>query len=217
MSFSSNLFAALEQGNQINILTALTLTRKPIVVYDEEMFRDSPPVITGGAALSSALDLEVMTIAGGVEQTVTEEDAGLSLYSLKGPSSTLEDDSYKHVPKRYIPKLATLIEYWDALTVGLAMTMSVTTTSGSTALTVPNNEVLTPGQAITGTGIPAGTTILQTIPVPLNGVIIFTSAVMSQAATASGTVTATLTGANKVGEIMQAEFIGWGASISTPT
>lgn len=60
------------------------------------------------------------------------------------------------------------------------------TTSGSTAITLASTAGVYPGQAISGTGIPANTYIAS---VPSSG-----NAVLTQAATATATVTATLGG-----------------------
>ncbi|TCO87266.1 hypothetical protein EV701_123103 [Chthoniobacter flavus] len=60
------------------------------------------------------------------------------------------------------------------------------TTSGSTAITLGSTAGVYPGQEISGTGIPTGTHIAS---VPSSG-----NAVMTQAATATATVTATLGG-----------------------
>jgi len=67
------------------------------------------------------------------------------------------------------------------------------TTSGSTAITLASTAGVYPGQSISGTGIPANTYIAS---VPSSG-----NAVLTQAATATATVTATL-GGGKVPTVM---------------
>lgn len=212
------LFVFLEGGSQTKIVGALRVTRKPIVVYDKEMYRDSPPVVTGGAyaASNDITDSQTISgsIAGGIDPTIT---LGVTPSTLQivGSASTEQDDSYTHIPKRYVPKLDTLIQFWDALTPGQAMTISVTTVSGNATVTVSDATLLTPGQGITGAGIPAGTTILNFIT-QAAGVISTTAVVLSQQAIATATVEATLTGGNLLGEVMQSEFISWGSENSYP-
>lgn len=216
MSLPNPLFVLLEGGTQVKIENAVRRTRKPIIVYDKETFRDTPTAVVGGAAVADVVNNpQGVSIAGGVDPTAEDPESN-GFFRLLGASSVLEEDAYLHVPKRYIPKLDTLVEFWDAETVGLAMTMSVTTVSGSAVITVPDAQLLTPGQGITGTGIPANTIILSILS-QTNGVITTTTAVMSQQATASATVAATLTGSNQVGEFMQSEFLDYGSENSIPT
>lgn len=212
MALPTPLFAFLESGIQVKIVGAVAETRKPIIVFDKEMFRDVPTFVNGAAA--GSLGANASAVANGIAPTASV-NAAVPDATASGESSVKEEDAYKHVPKRYVPKLDTLIEFWDAATVGHAMTLSVTTLINNATITVPDATLLTPKQGITGTGIPAGTTILSILS-QANGIITTTTAVMSQQATASGTVAATLTGANKVGEVMQSEFLCWGTEISTP-
>lgn len=215
MAFPSTLVAYLESGITVTIINAARETRKPVITWDKEKFRDSPPVVVGGASAHSGGTDPVQSVAGGTTQTV---DPGLStsVVSIVAPSSVVQDDAYTHIPKRNVPKLDELVEYWDSETVGDAMTMSVTTVSGSATITVPDAQLLTPGQAISGTGIPLGTVILDILSESA-GVITKTTAVMSQQATATGTAAATLTGGNRVGKYKESEFLCWGDSIATPT
>lgn len=217
--FPAILYALLENGNQIQIKNAVVQTQKPLIIYDTETYRDTPSLVTGGAAgtIATSGQLPVVQIAGGVNPTVSQTSPSASIYFVEatGASSVSEEDAYKHVPKRFVPKLDTICEFWDDTLVGLAMTISVTTTLNSATITVPDATLLTPGQGITGTGIPAGTIILNILS-QSNGVITTTTAVMSQQATAAGTVAGTLTGSNLVGRFKYSEFLGWGSQISTP-
>ncbi len=116
-----------------------------------------------------------------------------------------------------------MVEFWDSETeVGLAHQQTVTTVTGSAIITVPNAELLTPGQSISGpdtTIIPANTIILKILTILSDGTIpVLTSAVMSKEAIgAGGKVNATFGGSNKVGEFMQSEFVGWASEVSIPT
>jgi hypothetical protein len=214
MALPNPLYAILETGVQVEIVGAAKQTRKPIIVYDGTTYRDTPSLVVGGAAGALGASASA-SVSGGVNPTVSLDSVTGSAEAV-GAASVSQEDAYTHIPQRFIPRLDTLSEFWDADTVGLAMTMSVTTASGSAVITVPDATLLTPGQGISGTGIPANTTILSILSQSA-GVITTTTAVMSQQATATGTVSATLTGSNKVGEFMQSEFIAWGSGISTPT
>lgn len=109
-------------------------------------------------------------------------------------SKTVGDDSVTAVDPRFWEKPATLVEFWDAATVGQAIAaLDVTLVSGNATVTVPDNTLLTPGQAIAGTGIPLNTIILE-IPIDTP-----TSVILSNKATATGAQTAVLTGSNRVG------------------
>ena len=216
MAFPTTLYAYLESGIQVKITGAVRETRKPVITWDKEKYRDVPSLVVGGAsgAQGDATSLQSVSVAGGVAPTVTFVRGDNNVYAIGG-SSVSQEDGYTHVPKRNVPKLDELVEYWDSETVGDAMTMTVTTVSGSAIITVPDAQLLTPGQAIAGTGIPAGATILDILS-ESNGVITKTVAVMSHQATASAAVEATLTGGNRVGKYKESEFLGWGEEISTP-
>lgn len=224
MSFPSTLYNLLESGLQGKVTSALRMTRKLIVIFEADTYRDSPPVLPGVAGalvVDTGADPNVAFQVSGCapEPTVAvAQVAATTSYSVtaKGASSTLQDDAYTHVPKRFIPKLATLVEFWDSEVVGHALTMTVTTTSGSATITVPDSEILTPGQAVSGTGIPTGAKVLSTLT-QSNGVITRTTAVLTHKCTGSADVEATFTGGNKVGEFLQKEHIGWCAELSTPT
>lgn len=90
------------------------------------------------------------------------------------------------------------------LVTAIAFTVaSVTTTSGSTAVTASAFAGVTNGMGVTGTGIAAGTTVVAN----LGGTVI-----LSIAATASGTVTLTF-GTNGV-KIEQVDFVGTGTTLA---
>jgi len=95
--------------------------------------------------------------------------------------------------------------------------MDVALVNGSAEITVPDASLLTPGQAISGTNIPTNTVILSIFIITNGDYPDTTKAMMSRKATNSGTSEATLTGSNKVGEIMQSEFTNWGKTNSMPT
>lgn len=217
MSMPTPLFAILDNGQQVKIENALRRTRKPIVVFDKEKYRDKPtPVVASAGAVDAAAISAVAGVAG-IGFDVTEELAG-DMILVAGQSSIVEEDDFTHVPKRNVPKLDTLVEFWDDEDlVGLEMKMSVTVAMDSAEITVPDATLLTPGQKISAaTLIPADTIILSILS-EADGVIDTTKAKISQAATGDGTVLATLEGSNLVGEFKESEFLAWGEEISTPT
>jgi hypothetical protein len=215
------IVAILEGGFTVKIEGAKTMTRKEIVVYDKEKYRDKPtPVVAVAKAayndtgFASTVEFENVS---GVDPAISSELTDKALV-FNGVSSIPQEDDYTHTPKRNVPKLDTLVEFWDddEGLVGLQMEMDVTTVDGSAEITVPDSRLLTPGQAISGTNIPLGAIILGIIT-EQNGVITTTKAMLSKKATASGEDAVTLTGANKVGEFMQSEFMAWGNYISMPS
>lgn len=73
-----------------------------------------------------------------------------------------------------------------------SQTRTITTTNGSPTITFdPRNGKLVPYAPISGAGIPSGTTILSVTP--FTGTTTSSTAVLSQNATASGTISATMT------------------------
>lgn len=213
------LVAVLEGGNTVKIENAKTETRKEIVVYDTEKYRDKPtPVVEVGKAAFDGAGVSGMIAEfdniSGVDVTL-EETTNAVVF--RGTSSIPQEDDYTHTPKRNVPKIDTLVEFWDDEDgkVGLEMEMDIETVDGEWEITVPNSRLLTPGQSIAGVGIPLGAIILEIIT-EQNGVITTNKAMMSKRATATGEVAATLTGANKVGEFLQSQFMGWGNDISMP-
>jgi hypothetical protein len=198
----------------LEIVGAVRLTRRDIITYDQEMFRDIPPLVVGGAAIAQSGISIAAQIAGGVNPTAVEDTGN---FIVEGASSVLQSDDYLHIPKRYIPKLDTIYEFWDSEDVGLAMTMSITTTLNSAVITIPDGNMLVPGQEIVATGVPANTILLAVFS-QTNGIITRTTAVMSQQATGAATVAGTLSGgANLLGEFRRSEFIGWGTNVTIPS
>lgn len=221
----SPLFAFLEGGVQLKIVGAVRVTRKPIIVFDKEMFRDKPTPISAAASGSndgSGASLMTNSVQSGVEASVVP---GIDSLSVTSTSSVVQEDDYLHKAKRYIPKLDTLVEFWDSETeVGMAYEGKVTldAAAGSAIIQVPNAELLTPGQSISdgGVAIPSNTIILKILEVVNDGTFpTLTYALMSKGSiSGEGTsVDVVFGGSNKVGEFMQSEFIGWGSEVSIPS
>jgi hypothetical protein len=222
----SPLFAFLEGGAQVKIEGAGRETRKPIVVFEKSVYRDKPSLITGNGRVGAVPDgpITAMDLESGLPiELELSTDPLLTdqiIFKARGPSSVEEEDDYTHTPMRQVPKLDTLVEFWDSETeVGLAMEMTVVTTIGSAIITVPNAELLTPGQTISdgGTLIPENTIILKILEVTNGEYPVLTKAVMSKEALDAGDAAAVLGGSNKVGGYRESEFIGWGSEISMPS
>lgn len=221
MSLPNPLFIYKEDGSQTKIVDALRWTRKP-VIYSEAAYRDLFNAALMGGAIPNGANGATDSIAGaqlaidGVTKALTYlTQVPSSIVPSTGVSVVSLSDEIGHYPWRVKQYIRWVWEFWDDVTPGIEMTMSVTTVSGSPIITVPDNKLLTPGQGITGAGIPASTTILSIMPVT-EGLPIFTTAVLSQQATASATVAATLSGSNLVGRAFEDEVIDWGAEISFP-
>jgi hypothetical protein len=215
MAFPSILKSLGESGFQDIIEGALAVTRKPFIVMLGDDYRDDPVPLINAAGYDATSGAGTVAEGGGVG-VYTGWGKALDFAGTESTTPlTYASDLVLHIAPRVRVKLHTIIQWWDAVTVGHAMTMSVTTTSGSAQVTVPDARRLTPGQSITGTGIPAGTTIESIFSI-VNGIVTTTVAILSQQATASGTVSATLTGANLLGEQLQGEFLQWGSDNTTP-
>lgn len=218
MAFPSTLKSLGESGFQVIVEGALYVTRKPFIVILGEDYRDDPVQLlnaggytdVGGAQGSGSVEL-----GGGVGVYTGWAQAINAAGVESSTPATYASDVVLHIAPRTRIRLHEHIQWWDAATPGHTMTMSVTTTSGSASITVPDASRLTPGQGITGTGIPAGTTIESIFSIT-NGILSKTVATLSQQATATGTAAATLTGANLLGEQLQAEFLQWGSDNTTP-
>lgn len=222
MSFPTKCWILAEVGNQIEIAGALAWTRKR-VLYSESAYRDSFNAAFMGGAIPNTSNVTGGKLSGAL---LAENAAASTTYltqvpaSIAAPAANVQvlslSDEIGHYPWRIKVYVRYLIQFWDATTVGQAMTISATTVSGNPTITVPDSELLTPGQAITGTGIPTGTIVLRTIAIT-EGLPVTTAAILSQNATASATVAATLTGANCLASYFEDEIIGWGGPISFPT
>ena len=209
------LYAMLETGVQLKIEGAFTETRKEILVFDKQVYRDTPPQVGSGGGVQ--VNDASLNVNGGTTPTITTP-GGFTGSTISSPSAVLQDDNFTHIPMRLVPKLDTLVEFWADGDVGLAMNIAATLVNGSATITVPNSRLLTPGQGISGNNIPSTTIILSILAFNnTTGLINTTDVIMSNAATASGNTTAILTGgAIKVGEFMQSEFLGWAESVTTP-
>ncbi len=87
---------------------------------------------------------------------------------------------------------------------GAALSLTGITVSGSTSVTVPNSALVSVGQAITGSGIPAASLIAE--------IVSETVIKISAAATASATVTMTVGGTDILARCWVDEFVEYSAN-----
>lgn len=99
---------------QINNVEKITFG-SPLIA--QGTYRDSPPVISGGAAVveaGSSADPQSTSVAGGTTQTVTDQT---TYFDIVAPSSVVEDDAFTHLAPRYLfsPFPMVFFETTDAI------------------------------------------------------------------------------------------------------
>jgi hypothetical protein len=211
MAFPDPLRVLTLDQSIFDVEGAVAMTWKDIPIYDLSTYRNlypnqiveinaKTPSITGS---DSIINTAAVQAAGAVTGTITNEfDLGPPA-TTTNQTKTVADDSVTATEPHPWRKLVTLVEFWDSATVGKAIAaLGVTLTSGSTSVVVPDNRLLTPGQAISGTGIPVGSIIMD-VPAETPG-----SIKISQPATANGAQAAVLTGGNCVAYYFAPEGIG---------
>lgn len=211
MALPSTLRILLEDQAVLEIVDAVCWTRKHVATYDGSTYRNLfpnqkvrlDPIQQPTELTTINTETTTLQVPGTISSTVIANNAA-STYT----DTLVGDDSVTAIEPRIWKKVRTRVEFWDAATPGVAMTLSATTVSGSATVTVPDNSVLTPTQEISGTGIPTGAKILS-IPITSS-----TTVILTHQATASATVTATLTGANYVGGYWEDEAQGDAPNVS---
>jgi hypothetical protein len=208
MSFPSALKILTEDQSILQMDGAVAVTWKDVPAFDYSTYRNLFPnqIVELNAKSITQLTEQTNTAdlqpPGSITGTITNE-SGVTANVSTQETKTVADDSVVAEEPRPWKKLVTLVEFWDAITVGQAIAaLGATLTSGSATIVVPNNKLLTPGQAIAGTGIPLGSIIMET-PAAAP-----TTAILSQQATSNGAQTLALTGANRIGWYIFAESIG---------
>lgn len=190
------------------IENAANVSRKDFLWYPGDTYRNT---LTGHK-------LELKPNNGAVE-TYTTDTLNLQVPGTPGAATLVNSPAGTQAGRAYIDDVAsaiaphfrqaarTRVEFWSD-EIGLAMTLTVGTTDGSATVTVSDNSRVRPGQAISGTGIPAGTTVEK---VPTDSL---TTLILSQMATATGAeVAATLTGSDYLGGYWEDEAVGEGAGV----
>ncbi len=217
MSLPSPFQVCLEDQVVADILGAVGISRKNIVTYDGSTYRNTltnhqislvPPGLnplsgTGGGQTNTG----TMQVPGTVTGTIVNSiDAGVT--AILRASRIIADDVASAIEPHFWAKVRTRVEFWDSADVGIATTIQATLTSGSATLVVPNNRILTPGQKISGTGIPLLSTVLSL------SITDFTSIIISAKATASGDNTMTLAGSNYLGGYWDDEELAGASSVA---
>lgn len=185
---------------------AANVSRKPVRCFDRDVRRDTiDAAYLGNAHNTLGTTGSTVSLAGGAEAVVQNSTAFAD-------ASFQEGDEYNHIWPRQTEKLRTMVQFWSGA-IGHAMTLTVDTTSGSATIIVPDNELLTPGQLISGTGIPTGARILSVL-VPeaasaTNHNFSRTKVILSHQCTATASVEATLTGSDLLGWVWDDEHKGW--------
>ncbi len=203
MALPNPLQIALQDQIILTISNAAVWSRKNVVHYDDSTYRNT--------MANHQLTLKPSNIA-----SITEWDTDTATLQVPGtPGATtvvnsntttmnsriILDDVAAAIEPRIWKKVRTKIEFWSGA-IGRQMTMTVTLASGNATITVPDNSQLTPGQTITGTGIPTGATILC---IPLDST---TTVILSHKATATGDEAATLGGSDYCGGYFEDEGLG---------
>jgi hypothetical protein len=224
MALPTTLYFLKEDGSMTKIVNAVRWTRKPVFVAGGA-YRDTFNAAYLGAAHKSGLPPNAATVAtafvGGFPIGADGADVDMKTSTISDSSITKDTvvlpDEVAHYPWRTKRYVRWLWEFWDASTVGDAMTLTVTTTIGSATITVSDCALLTPGQAISATGIPTGAIIFNFLE-PASGSMLVndTTVKLSHQATASASVAATLTGSNRLGMVWEDEVVDWGSEISFP-
>lgn len=168
-----------KRGLRTSIANVKNVTWVDDTVYDLTTYRDDPTGVLNASDLAQSGPTAVMqTYIGSASLVAT----GVS-------------DVISHTAPRFEAKKRTRVCFWS----GKTGTQSVTTTNLSATVTVTTKEPLAVGQTISGTGIPAGATILSIATDPTMTIT------MSIAATASGTVTGTFGDGDLLGFVYQDE------------
>lgn len=215
MSFPTTLYLYKADGSQTKHSNGAAVTRKR-VLFSRDAYRDIFNAAQIGGSLVSSDNV------GGISAPKVGDGAlTTGLYSTLVPSTITNVESFSlsdevsHYAWRVKEYVRWLVEVWDSAVVGHAMTMTVDTTSGSATITVPDGTLLTPGQAISGTGIPTGAKVLEILPIT-DGIPSRTSVKLTHKCTASAAVEATLTGSNRIGWCFEDELMDAGSEISFP-
>lgn len=210
MALPTPLEILLQDQVKLVIKDAAAVSRKQVDYYDGSTYRNTFP--------NHKLDVKPNNVTAFA--TFTTDTANLQVLGSPGAATLVNnaagalasrvylDDVASAVEPHIWKKIRTRVEFWSGVIGNALPTLSVTTTSGSATLTVSDNSLLTPGQAISGTGIPTGAVIMF-VPFATR-----TSVILTHQATASATVTATLTGSNYLGGYWEDEELGNASEIA---
>lgn len=197
MAFPTPLYVLLKGGTYLTLADVIAETREDILNTDQTNYRDTMDAAFQGG-------FTTVTAIAGAQQ-------GGAQIPLAG-SLTAQTDEFTHTIPRNTFSKRTMIRWWKAS--GASTTFTGTTVLNSAVIAVSSIAGLYAGQAISGTGIPAGA-IIQEVRTVLSSVGVITFSVISSlAATAAGAVTITATNGvgDLAGECWADRFIGWSSS-----
>jgi len=239
MAFPTPMYVELKNGSYLTIAGALLQTKDTVINYEQNNYRDQPPVLpavssASGAAAAATSTAAVATpgiVGSGLANTVTSVSAvdgsgNVEAYNkVESTSSVLQDDNYTHMAPRPQMFLRDRFRWWDKANPGAATTITGTTVNASPLVSVGSIEGLFVGQAVSGTGIPANAVIQElkyVLVAPTASIqpTLTPTIVLSSAATAGGAVTLTIAAGadgapNLLGECWCDRYIGWSSGIPT--
>lgn len=157
-----------------------------VTIYDQSTYRDDPVVIAG---IQGRFDTTAGQINTGVASGIQTYDSGLGMYvgharainfgaTESSTPAVYAADPITHTAPRFLAKKVT----WTYMFSALAFAKSVTTTNTSNVVAVADTTGIVAGDTIIGSGIPSGSIVLS--------IVANTSVTISQAATASASISA---------------------------
>jgi len=236
MAFPTPMYVELKNGSYLTIAGALLQTKDTVINYEQNNYRDQPPVLPAVSAASSAAGDSaaaiIATAAGVVGSGITSTPSAINTgdndasATVTGTSSVAEDDNYTHKAPRPQMFLRDRFRWWDKANPGVATTITGTAAATtSPLLTVGSIEGLFVGQALSGSNIAVGAVIQElkyVLVAPTTGIqpTLTPTIVMSlNAAAASTAVVTVAAGAdgvpNLLGECWCDRYIGWSSGIPT--
>lgn len=193
----------------LEILGAARVTRRPFRWYDGSTYRNTMPnnvLVVRPTSLVNTQNptTETNTASVNVPGTPTTPVVATAsgTTSRTADSRNIVDDVAAGIEPRPHGKVRELVEFWAEDTVGIPMKLTGTLASGNATIVVPNNRLITPGQALAGSGIPADAIFLWMNPETT------TAAILSHKATSTGDQELTLSGSDLLAYYWDDEGIG---------
>lgn len=192
MSWPATLYVSTKDERVITITGAKYRAREEETDwYPGTEYRDDPVALLNVPGSGDTIGMTVGD--GGVTVYAGRETAIDPLATETTTPAAYASDLVTHTAPRQLKRKTSYFRWYDSP----PLTRSVTTTNGSTTVTMSSTTGLIVGMGLSGAGIPAGSTIVSIT----NG----TDFVISQPATASATVTGSFTG-NMVGEVEMSNY-----------
>jgi len=233
------MYVELKNGSYLTIAGALLQTKDTVINYDQNNYRDQPPVLpavgagSAGAALSTNTTSSAQApAASGSGLTVTptvlvDSTAAVEAsVSIVATSSVAQDDNLLHMAPRPQMFLRDRFRWWDKANPGTAKTIAGDTATGSALVTVASIEGLFVGQVVTHADFAAGTFIQElkyvlvaptaNIQPTLTPTIVMSNVSANTTADAQLAFAAGADGApNLLGECWCDRYVGWSSGIPT--